>query len=306
MKVSQLLQERYTWNRPPENQFALALALGYTSPERMAEKFRCTVEDAVLALEEAQAYLRDVAREFFDEVTELAEETGESYAWNYQVWLPVVSECVHQLMIVGETGSGKSFLAKVVLRSRAAHGKVVVLDPHAIQPSERSLGDWGVCSVGAGRRYGEISSYMEQLLQEMTRRYDQRSEGITTFEYLTVFIDEWPSIKAHCDNAANFMKTVAREGRKVGMRLVILSQSDQVESLGLKGEGDTKKNFSFLYLGEYAEKLLPRSLQHQERVGYFSFRGRGYPISTDGLGHFIERFSDLNKLRIVPSVWSIA
>ncbi|MBA3470779.1 MAG: ATP-binding protein [Herpetosiphonaceae bacterium] len=161
------------------------------------------------------------------------------------------------LMIVGPTNAGKSTMARAVLWGRVEQGdQVLILDPHAA-PDEWS----GVPAVGTGRDYPAIEQAMLALLTEMTDRYQQRAErpGYVA-QALTIFIDEWPSIQTHCKaTAATFMAALAQEGRKVAMRLVILTQSNRVESLGIAGKGDIRDNFTTLLLAEKALELCPAS-----------------------------------------------
>ena len=306
MRLSQILQEKFILYQSGDEPYTDAFFKGCTSVEKMQERFNLDEQKASAALAQAQTYYRHQALEYFNEVQELAagEESG-AFPWPFNVWLPVVSECVHHLLVVGETGSGKSYLAKAILCVRSWRGQVVVLDPHAVQPSETGLGDWGVMAVGAGRKYPEINRYMTELIEEMGRRYEERSAGIQSFEYLNIFIDEWPSIKTNCSEASKFMKTIAREGRKVGMRLVILTQSPQVESLGLRGESDTKENFSIIFLGKYAARHMPAAYRYEERCGYLQYQDKGYPISTEYLNFILDPFFDMTRLRVVPPVWQI-
>ncbi len=161
------------------------------------------------------------------------------------------------LLIVGPTNAGKSTTARAVLWGRVEQGdQVLILDPHAA-PDEWS----GVPAVGVGRDYATIDQTMLALIAEMTERYEQRAirPGYQA-QPLTIFIDEWPSIQTHCKATASaFITQLAQEGRKVAMRLVMLTQSNRVESLGIAGKGDIRDNFTTLLLAEKALELCPAS-----------------------------------------------
>jgi len=95
---------------------------------------------------------------------------------------------------------------------------------------------------------------MTAVLAEMTARYKQLAENA---DYqpraLTIFVDEWPAIQTACKKTATqFITELSQEGRKAGMRLVMLTQSDLVASLGIEGKGDVRENFLFLLLGQKA------------------------------------------------------
>lgn len=168
--------------------------------------------------------------------------------------LQKLSQAVH-VLIVGPTNAGKSTAANGLLVDRVkAKESIIILDPHA------APNDWhSIKTVGFGRDYESIESTMTALLDEMTRRYELRSKDMDyKAEPMTIFIDEWPAIQSHCQKIApQFMCEMAQEGRKVGMRLVILTQSDRVESLGLSGKGDVRDNFTALLLGDKAVEKCP-------------------------------------------------
>jgi len=182
------------------------------------------------------------------------------------------------LLVVGETEAGKSTAAEAVLVGRVKAGDyVLILDPHA-DPSM-----WcGVPAIGMGRDYAAIGTAMAALLHELTTRYQRKALGDTTYQPITIFIDEWPAIQSHCKNAGAFMTELAQEGRKVGMRLVIMTQSDRVESLGISGKGDVRSNFTFLLLGAKAVESLP-AIADRPRPAVLRRAGVTVGATVDGL-----------------------
>jgi hypothetical protein len=245
-----------------------------------------------LALYKAQTFFKSTAYDYFNEVVTLMRRKVPDFTIPFQVWLPLLSETAIHIMLVGETGSGKSLLAQLLAVVRGWTGQVIIFDPHAIQPDDAGsrAGDWGTNVIGAGRAYSEINTHMGELLEELSRRYKLRKDGVEAFENLSIFIDEWPSIKANCLQAAEFMKTLAREGRKVNMRLVILSQSALVESLGLRGEGDTRDNFSILHLGKFARKLTKSNWPEAERIYVLDWTGSEYTLNGQKLPEVLAAF----------------
>ncbi len=150
------------------------------------------------------------------------------------------------LLILGETGAGKSTLATAL--AAAASMPVLFLDPHA-KPN-----DWqGATVFGRGRNYREIGKVIGLLVTLMDQRYNQIAKGFTDFEPLLVGIDEFPSIVSELGKeATNSVKLLAREARKVKIRLMILSQGAEVQTLGIEGEGSIRECFAFVTLGKFA------------------------------------------------------
>ncbi len=206
----------------------------------------------------------------------------------------------HHTLIAGESDAGKSTLARAMLTCRSYSGWVLVLNPHAKRDN------WGVPVIGGGRDYLTLNRAMELLLAEMDRRYDE-PEGVE-FESLSIFIDEWPSIQDECPLASRFMKKLAMEGRKVRMRLVVLSQSRLVEDLGLKGSSDIKKSFATVLLGSFAHTQMA-ALRPLSHAGLLLARGQQLPMVTSEypqiVGHYKARLDRFYKLPgiVARSTW---
>jgi len=189
------------------------------------------------------------------------------------------------VMIVGEQNSGKSTTANAVLVGRVQAGEqILILDPHAA-PS-----DWhGIKAIGFGRDFPAIEQMMLSLIDELTRRYEQRAQQPDYApQPLTCFVDEWPAISDNSPKVAPlFMRQLVQEGRKVGLRLVILTQSDRVESLGLAGKGDVRSNFCPLLLGAKAVEKCPDAA-HLQRAGAIEHGGVWCSASVDGMARMAQ------------------
>jgi energy-coupling factor transporter ATP-binding protein EcfA2 len=179
------------------------------------------------------------------------------------------------LLLVGETGSGKSTAAKYLYSLRGNYGdKILIIDPHS-EP-----GDWPQRAIGQGRDYQEIETTLQGLIQEMDARYQARGKGKTDYPAVTIFIDEYPAIAKYCPSAKEFLTTFAMESRKVQMRLIILTQSQLVESLGLKGQGDIRENFSYIVLGQKARAVMPELVGNH--IAVFQTQGQNFALDTTG------------------------
>lgn len=176
------------------------------------------------------------------------------------------------VLIAGPTDSGKSTAMLEILRLRR---EVVVLDPHW------DGGDWGAAEViGAGRDFGAIGRYMEQMNELLRTRYAERAAGRAEFAPLTVAVDEMPAIVDELGkDIENTWRRWLREGRKVGLFLVVASQSTRVKTLGIEGERDLLENFAFvLALGETARREYPRVVAGMARPAALVTNGAARPV----------------------------
>jgi len=156
------------------------------------------------------------------------------------------------LLLLGKTGAGKTHLAEKLLSLLL--GDRLVISPH-VRPNEFP----GVPKVGMGRDYGAIAEALAELEQEMQQRYEQYAKGIDAGRWLNVVIDEYPAIAAYCKNASGVTQVLAREARKVRIRLVILSQGAEVKTLGIEGQGSLRECFTFCrgrgFVEDHARRL---------------------------------------------------
>jgi ABC-type cobalamin/Fe3+-siderophores transport system ATPase subunit len=165
------------------------------------------------------------------------------------------------IMLLGETGSGKSTLVKYLVSQ--TQSATLVLDSHAAPD------DWNNMDViGMGRDYKAIGDEVANLVKLMNQRYAKRSDGQKSFEPLIVIIDEFPACVANLGKSftANIMLLV-RESRKVSIRLIILAQGSEVKTLGIEGQGAIRECFAMVYLGKFA-KNAAKSLHDEQLVKY--------------------------------------
>ena len=178
------------------------------------------------------------------------------------------------ILVLGETGSGKSTLVKFLVSQAAAPS--IVLDSHAAPD------DWqGMNVIGMGRNYRAIGEAVSQLVNFMDARYQARSQGQKQFEPLLVLIDEFPAAAANLGKAfTDNIMLLVREARKVSIRLIILSQGSEVKTLGIEGQGSIRECFAIVAIGKFATDRA-KALK-DEQVKQF-IESAQYPAMLDDL-----------------------
>jgi len=195
------------------------------------------------------------------------------------------------LMILGETGSGKSTICKYLVSQ--VNAPCLIIDPHA------SPTDWrGFVVTGSGRNYSDIATEFERLANLMQIRYEARDNGVTQFDPLIVIIDEFPAIASSLGkNATDTVKLLAREARKVSIRMCLLSQGAEVKTLGLEGEGSIRECFAMLRLGNFA---LSHGKSLKDKTIGEAMEQSDHPAMLDQLPCNLPVLSDNQTLPVLP------
>lgn len=172
----------------------------------------------------------------------------EGFNWTDLITYP---DDFPHFLLLGKTGAGKTWLGERLLHLM---GGGQVITPH------RKPGDFkGFPITGGGRNYEAINAAFISLVQEMNSRYQRLDDGDESYPWHNVCIDEFPSIAVNCPNAVEAVKTLVRESRKVKIRLILLSQGDEVKTLGVEGEGSLRDSLTYIRLkgftADHAKRL---------------------------------------------------
>jgi hypothetical protein len=199
-----------------------------------------------------------------------------------QGWLTIVNQQpddAPNTLIVGTSGSGKTTLAQVIVSTRT--GKVAILDP------KWAPGKWGglpAVPIDDNGKYTQIEAAIKALLGELSARLVLMKQGQSNFQELTVVVEELPTVVDECPSGAALFKQIGRLGRELRIRLVGLSQSERVKSLGIAGEGDAKDNYLLIRLGKSAIAVSSAS-RTLSRPAVLEWRGEQYLMLLDGITH---------------------
>jgi hypothetical protein len=195
-------------------------------------------------------------------------------------WLSMVNDhpddAPHTL-IIGTSGTGKTTIAQAIAATRS--GYLVILDPKW-QP-----GRWGglpAIPIDDDGKYTQIEAAIKALLGELNTRLVSLKSGASDFPELTIIAEELPTLISECPSAATLFKQVGRLGRELRIRVVGLSQSDRVKSLGVSGEGDAIDNYTMIRLGKTAVALVPDA-HSLTRPAVLAWQGKNYLMLLDGV-----------------------
>ena len=190
-------------------------------------------------------------------------------------WLPwLTDEMSPHLLLIGKTRSGKSTLADIILAFRARRGdRIAILDPHWSTQDKYGNKKWGGIAPMA-RTVPELKAALRALKAE----YDERKRRMAVpasdpqftpegcFPPLTILIDEVPEVvtelaalpKADRDYGiwGETVKIFGSGGAKVNISVILLSQSPNVEDIGINGK--MRENFTTIALANMARPFVDR------------------------------------------------
>lgn len=192
------------------------------------------------------------------------------------------------IALVGSTGDGKSTMAEWM--ATWLTGRTIAIAPHAKPGDFPSIPCY--CS---GRNYGSKDdeaidfqdlldgnvnnpsavAVLKCINAEMDRRYKLRDKGQSNFEQVNFIIDECNTMLDKIAYTSDILVELLREARKVGIRLILLLQSPEVEALKVKGRGSVRKCLVFCYLGEFA---LEQAGKLKDEVITRFVEGQEYPL----------------------------
>ena len=200
-------------------------------------------------------------------------------------------------LVAGPKGSGKTTVLRTLLVRRASLiDECVALDPH------NSPGKWPCAVIGGGLNWTALDSALRTMSIEMQHRFVQLDRGeIREGQFpLRVYVgDEFLSISQELDGKGSKIhagKAIIERlvnGRKVGDALMVASQNDTVEALGIQGNADIKGCFDYItFLGALVSTrakfhgcppAVIDAATKQERVGvvWFTERNQWYVLDFD-------------------------
>ena len=208
------------------------------------------------------------------------------------------------IALLGNSGSGKTTLAKAIAGGMQ-DSQVIILDPEDT--------DWG--SLTVVRDYAAIVKQMEILLNLLESR-DKTP--------MVVIVDEVPAIRLYAINEGkptlkqvdNFLLQFGSRGRKYNKLAIFCSQSGNVKSLGLEGQGDLLENFTLIRLqkiaNKYARNLPNRDIYREiQNIAYPVLVGASNLYVHPNLGHHKEvekgaKPEGLQPLRSLPLTFPLA
>lgn len=158
-------------------------------------------------------------------------------------------DTVPHLAATGSTGTGKTTFITAVLAAR--DGKVAIITP---KPDD----DWGgvpFVTIDDDLLFTSITRAAKAIDKEIKTRWvavkQAKRDGLQyTPEWLTVVIDDYPFLRKQIDGLTDTVLNVARMGRSMRVRLILLAQETSVKAWGFEGEGEARENFVFVDLQE--------------------------------------------------------
>lgn len=172
------------------------------------------------------------------------------------------------MKVVAPSGSGKSVYLQWQADLAKEEGyEVTVLTPHIVDRSE--FEGYNIISNDK-----QIYDFIDQLATDMKKRYSLQpwneyahkfpkkaiiiDEAVTLFESFKVFDKDY-----EMDVQKSWVKLLV-EARKVGIKIILATQSNRVDAIGLKGRGDVTDCLLTVLLGKSAKRRVTTLLKKGE------------------------------------------
>lgn len=144
---------------------------------------------------------------------------------------------INFIAISGRSGSGKSFLAKLILYLISVFADIWVVDPKLDEPTDTAR-KLGLRCLNPSKESSsdaflqDVSSLFAEALKIIQQRQEQQlSDRSIVFKPLYIFVDELAGLKQITDSKKvrdqfdSLLNIVALMGRGVSVRLILISQS---------------------------------------------------------------------------------
>lgn len=202
------------------------------------------------------------------------------------IWKPERSP---HILVVGATGSGKTYLCKLLL------GKIAKYNPDS---------ELIVCDMKADNDYGFLQGsknyfqFMECLdgLNKISGMLAERQQGNPDRHFTILYFDEWASFisalsidKKAANNALQNLSRLLMMGRSFSLQIIISQQRGDASTFGT-----ARDNFNV------AIGLSNMSKESQQML-FSDFRSEMLPDRTRGTGYMLANGSDFHAVR-VPSI----
>lgn len=184
-------------------------------------------------------------------------------------WLVTEKEKFPHVMVLGETGSGKTLLAEYIVDKDRNTVKTFVSPCR----DDNEFIDYPY--VGNGFNYVAIGQYLASLVNEMRLRYQLPVQDvITEFGFRNVVLDEGrDSAQSSAPFAPNLLSLISL-GRKRFVRMFLCTTSQSVKALGIEGEGEMRSNFTVVRVGKeclaYLKQLVDEGVYTQDDAEWFT------------------------------------
>lgn len=147
--------------------------------------------------------------------------------------------------LAGSTGGGKSNTMRLLMSQLCKSGaSVLLLNPHYTHYDLERDEDWTpflpylVHDPMECRKYEVIATYLKHVATKLLpMRLEKYAHSQPLGKPYFLVLDELPAIIKHVPDAPEYLENILREGRKVGIFLIVASQDFLVKTIAPQGGG---------------------------------------------------------------------